>query len=124
MTSGASPTSGPSLPLGLDYSFGVRQCISPDHSGSVSIWNQVAYLVEGVLDDHLAIRVRNAREQIPYRRVSLFVNVLLLLWNGLGKASICASALELVAPKSCACLLHDGLANVMADSVQLGAESL
>jgi hypothetical protein len=88
------------------------------------MWNQVAYLVEGVLDDHLAIRVRNAREQIPYRRVSLFVNVLLLLWNGLGKVKIYANAFELVAPESCACLLHDGLANVMANSVQLGAESL
>jgi hypothetical protein len=48
----------------------------------------------------------------------------LLLWNGLGKVKIYANAFELVAPESCACLLHDGLANVMANSVQLGAESL
>ncbi len=82
------------------------------------------YLVERMLNDHLPISVGYARKQIPDCCVSLFVDVLLPLRNGLGQAGCCASGPKLVISESSACLIHDGLPDVVANSVQLRAESL
>ena len=82
------------------------------------------YLVEGMLDDRLAIGVRYAGKQIPYSCVSLLVNVLLPLWNGLRPAGLGADDLNVVMPESRAGLFHDGLPDVVARSVQVRAEFL
>jgi len=85
-----------------------------------------AYLVEGMFDDHLAICVRYAGKQVPYRSVSLLVDILLLLGDGLRLSGCCASGqlLLMVIPEGGTGLLHDGLPNVVARSVEMGAESL
>jgi len=66
----------------------------------------ITYLVEGMLDNHLAVGVRYAGKQIPYGCVRLLVDVLLLLWDGFGLPRLCADALQLVA-EGRACLFND-----------------
>jgi len=64
----------------------VRSNTCSNHRSNNQRWRCRNYLVERVLDDHLTIGVRNSRKQVPYSRVSLLVNVLLPLGDGLGHA--------------------------------------
>lgn len=83
------------------------------------------YLAEGVLDDHLSISVRYARKQVPYSGVGLLVNVRLPFWDRFGLSRLGAGGRRnLFVPKRDACLFHDGLPDVVADPVQVKAESL
>ena len=76
-----------------------------------------------MLDDHLAIRVRDPGEQVPDCRVSLSVNFLLSLGDRLRDRGVCLDQRKLAIPKRLAGHFDDGLSNVMARSVEMGAQS-
>lgn len=111
------------MPPGFDCRIGVR--CAAHHLGITSTrgpW--CTYLVEGVFNNHLTISIWYPGKQIPDRCVSLFVNVLLSLRDGLGKASRSPRGRKLVVAKGSAGLVHDGLTDVVANPVQMSAESL
>lgn len=77
-----------------------------------------------MLNDHLAVGVRNAGKQIPYGSVSLLVNVLLPLRNGFRLARNRGKTGVRVIPQRCACLLYNGLPDVVTGAVEMKTEAL
>jgi hypothetical protein len=77
-----------------------------------------------MLNDHLAIRVWNARKQVPYGRISLLVNLFLTLRYRLRHAKVGFNDDMLVIPKRLPSLLNDCLAYMMTHAVDMIAQRL
>ena len=79
-------------------------------------------LVECMLDDHLAISVGDSGEQVADRSVGLGVNILLSLGYWLRNRRVCFVGSLWMRPERLARLLDDRLPDMMANSVQVGAQ--
>lgn len=81
------------------------------------------YLLEGMLNNHLPVCVRDAREQISDSLISLLVNLVLGLWNWLRHTGLMVNSVRVVSNGGPS-LFDDCLPNVMAGSVQMVRKEL
>ena len=75
-----------------------------------------------MLDHHLSVGIRYAREQVPYSGVGLFINFVLIIGNG-----FCLADIDIVGSDSARSdgferFLVDGTSDVMADTIDMEAQ--